>query len=113
MKYKKGDKVIVLSGKDKGREGVIEKIWRKESKALVPGINIYKRHIKKALARDGKGGIFEIPRPIHLSKLAVLDSKTGKPAKIGFKSEGEAKIRVNKKTGKILETELKEKKKAK
>jgi len=103
LKYKVGDKVRVLLGKDKGREGVIERVYPKSRKALVPGVNMYKRHIKKAMARDGKGGVYEMPRPILLAKLAVLDPKTGKPVRVGFKIEGGKKLRVSRKTGVILD----------
>jgi large subunit ribosomal protein L24 len=95
LKYKVGDKVKVLSGKDKGREGTIEKIFPKTGKALLPGINMYKRHIKKQVAKDGKGGIFELPRPIDLAKLGIIDPKTGKVTRVGFKVEGGKKLRVS------------------
>lgn len=103
LKYKIGDKVKVLIGRDKGREGVIEKIYPKKNKALVPGVNVYKRHIKARVAADGKGGIYELPRPILLSKLAVIDPKSGKPTRVGFKFEGDKKVRFAKKSGEILD----------
>lgn len=103
LKYKTGDKVRVLSGKDKGREGVIERVYPKLNRALVPGINIYKKHIKKAVAADKKGGVYPIPRPINLSKLAVLDPKSNKPTKVGFKVQGGKKLRISKKSGVILD----------
>jgi large subunit ribosomal protein L24 len=104
LKYKVGDKIKVLSGKDKGREGKIERIFPKEAKALVPGINVYKKHVKKALAKDGKGGIYDIPVPISLSRLAVIDPKSGKPTRVGFKVEGGKKLRISKTTGVIIDT---------
>lgn len=110
LKYRIGDKVKVLSGKDKGREGVIEFIDVRRAKAVVPGINMYKKHVKKSLARDGKGGVYELPRSIHLSKLAVLDPKTGKPTRVGFKVEGGKKFRISKKSGLILDKVKKSKK---
>jgi len=117
LKYKIGDKVIVKIGRDRGREGVIEKIFPKKNKALVPGINIYKRHIKARIAADGKGGMYELPRPILLSKLAIIDPKTGKPTRVGFKFEGDKKVRFAKKSGTILdkpsEVKVKETKKNK
>jgi large subunit ribosomal protein L24 len=109
LKYKTGDKVKILSGKDKGREGVIEKMFPKEGRALVPGINVYKRHIKKTVARDGKGGVYDLPRPIGLSKLMVIDPKAGKPTRVGFKVEGGKKLRISKKSGVILDKSRKEK----
>lgn len=102
LKYKVGDKVKVLLGRDRGREGVIEKIMPKKGVAIVPGVNVYKKHIKSAAARDGKGGVYDIPRPISLSKLAVVDVSSKKLARIGFRIEGDKKVRINKKTKKIL-----------
>lgn len=102
LKYKVGDKVKVLQGRDRGREGTIERIFPKKMTALVPGVNVFKKHIKAGLARDGKGGIYDIPRPISLSKLAVIDPNTKKVARVAFRLEGDKKIRVNAKTKKIL-----------
>lgn len=102
-KYKTGDKVQVIRGKDKGRKGHIEKIFPKRGVALVPGINMYKKHVKKTMDPQGKGGIFEIPRPIKLSKLMVLDPKTGKPTRIGFEVKGGKKLRISKKSGELLD----------
>ena len=101
-KFKTGDKVKVRSGKDRGREGTIEAIVGGD-RALVQGVNVYKKHVKKSLTQDGKGGIFDIPRPISLSKLALLDPKTGKPTRVGFKIEGDRKVRIAKKSGQILD----------
>ncbi len=103
LKFKKGDKVKVLIGKDKGREGTIEEIFPKEMKALIQGINVYKKHVKKAYAKDGKGGVYEVPRPISLSKLGVVDPKTGKVIRVGFQVKGGKKLRVSRKTGVILD----------
>ena len=104
LKFKAGDKVRVLRGKDRGREGTIERLFPSQEKALVPGINQYKRHVKKQAAKDGKGGIYEIPRPIDLSKLAIIDPKSGKPTRVGFRVEGGKKLRFAKKSGAILDT---------
>jgi large subunit ribosomal protein L24 len=103
LKYKIGDKIKVLSGKDKGREGVIEQIFPKKNKALVAGINMYKKHIKKEQARDGKGGIYDLPRPIHLSKLGILDPKDKKITKVAFQAKGGKKLRIGKRTKTILD----------
>ena len=107
LKYKVGDTVKILSGKDRGREGKIERIFPKKGTALIPETNIYKKHVKKALARDGKGGIYEIPRPIRLSKLAVIDPATKKPTRIGFKVQGGKKLRIAKKSNKLLDAKTK------
>ncbi len=103
QKIKTGDKVVVMSGKDKGREGTVERVFPKKGTAFVPGINIYKKHIKKQMAADNKGGVYEIPRPIALSKLMVVDPKTNKPTRVGFKIEGGKKLRFSKKSGVILD----------
>lgn len=92
----------VRSGRDKGREGTIEAIFG-GNRALVQGINVYKKHVKKTMTRDSKGGIFDIPRPIEFSKLAVVDPKTGKATRVGFRLEGTTKVRVSKKSGQILD----------
>lgn len=99
-KYKAGDKVKVLQGKDKGREGEIEKILLKKDKAIVPGLNVYKKHVKGAPGR--KGGIYEVPRPIQLSKLAVICPKCKKATRVGFKMSGNEKVRVCKKCGREM-----------
>lgn len=103
LKFTKGDKIIVRTGKDRGREGVIEKVFPKKGTALVPGINVYKKHVKKEIARDGKGGVYEIPRPISLSKISLMDPKTNKTTRVGFRIEGDKKVRVAKKSKTILE----------
>ena len=111
QKLKVGDKVKVLSGKDRGREGNIEVIFPKKGAAIIPGINVYKKHVKKQMARDGKGGIFDIPKPISLSKLAIIDPKTGKTARVGFKIQGGKKLRISKKSKALLDIGKKGKKK--
>lgn len=92
MKLKKGDKVRVVSGKDKGREGKIEKVYFNQNKALVPGINIYKKHIKKS-EKVPQGGVVELPRPILDSKLALICPRCGKLTRIGKKVENGKKFR--------------------
>lgn len=93
MKVKKGDQIIVTTGKDKGKKGKIEKVFPKNSTVLVPGVGVYKRHMKK---RDEKSpaGIVEIARPIALSKLALLCPKCGKPTRIGHVVVKEEKDRI-------------------
>lgn len=101
-KFKVGDNVKVMSGRDRGREGTIEALVG-GTKALIQGVNIYKKHVKKQMTQDNKGGIFDIPRPIDLSKLAVIDPKTKKPTRVGFKIEGDRKVRIAKKSGTVLD----------
>lgn len=98
MKLKKGDKIAVLVGKDKGREGTIEKIYSKQNKALIVGINIYKKHVKKN-EQMPQGGVVELPRPIDLSKIAFICTKCKKKTRIGYKIDGVKKFRICRKCG--------------
>lgn len=92
-KYKVGDKVRVLIGKDKGRDGTIERIFPKSGRAIVPNINMYKKHVKGTQGGQ-KGGIYDVPRAIALSKLAVICPKCKKPTRIGFRVAKGSKVRV-------------------
>ena len=94
-KFKKGDEVIVTSGKDKGKKGKIEKVYQSENKLVVGGINLYKRHRK--VTRTQPAGIYEITRPITVSKIAVICPKCTKVTRIGFIMEGNTKTRICKK----------------
>ncbi|MFH0979628.1 MAG: 50S ribosomal protein L24 [Candidatus Roizmanbacteria bacterium] len=96
MKIKKGDKIRVITGKDKGREGKVEKVYKKSNKILIPNINIYKRHVKKN-DKMPQGGIVDVPRPIDVSKVMLICPKCGKTARIGFRVEKDKKFRVCKK----------------
>lgn len=96
MKIKKGDKIRVITGKDKGREGVIERVYRKSKKVLVQGINLFKRHLKKS-EQAPQGGIVNIPRPILISKVMLVCPKCGKTTRVGFKLEKNKKFRICKK----------------
>jgi len=102
LKFKKGDAVKITAGKDKGREGKIEKILSSESKALIPGVNLYKKHVKGF--GDVKGGIYDIPRPLGFGKIAVVCPKCKKMTRVGFKFAGEEKVRMCKKCGKEIDT---------
>ena len=93
MKLKKGDKVKVIAGRDKGREGSIERVYGKQNKALITGINIYKKHIKKS-EKMPQGGVVELPRSIDVSKVALICPKCGKATRIGYKYENDKKIRI-------------------
>ncbi len=96
-KIRKGDKVVVLTGRDKGRTGEVFEVRPAESKALVRGVNMVKRHQKQTQAQEG--GIISKEAPIHLSNIAVV-GKDGKPTRIGFKvlSDGK-KVRIAKSSG--------------
>tara|TARA_B100000963_G_C22581505_1_gene651062 strand:+ start:910 stop:1233 length:324 start_codon:yes stop_codon:yes gene_type:complete len=103
-KIKKGDNVIVLSGKDKGKTGKILKIIKNKDKvlkAIVEGANIVKKHTKQSATQ--KGGIESIEMPMHICKLSLIDPKTSKASKVGFKylKDGE-KVRFSKKSGETL-----------
>jgi large subunit ribosomal protein L24 len=102
LKFRVGDSVRVTLGKDKGREGKIEKIFPKQSLALVPDLNMYKKHVKPMQGQ--KGGIYDVPRPLAFSKLVVICPKCKKPTKIGFKLVGDEKRRVCKKCKKEVDS---------
>ena len=93
MKLKKGDEVIITSGKDKGKKGKIEKTFPKRELILLPGLNIFKRHMKK---KDEKnpGGIISFPRPLPLANVALICPKCGKPTRVGYKIDKNKKSRI-------------------
>jgi large subunit ribosomal protein L24 len=100
-KIKKGDKVIVLTGRDKGRTGEVFEVRPAENRALVRGVNMVKRHQRQTGAQEG--GIISKEGPIHLSNLALADPRDGKPTRVGFKFVGEGrdrkKVRFAKRSG--------------
>ena len=100
FKLKKGDDVIVLSGKDKGKKGKIVKMLPKIDKAIVSDINKVKKNQKPD--NNQPGGIIEKDMPIHISNLSFFDSSTDKPVRIGFKISKDKKIRINKASGKEI-----------
>ena len=85
-KIKKGDRVVVLSGKDKGKTGEVTKAFPKDSKVIVAGVNVATRH-KKPSQANPQGGLERSEAPIHVSKVAIEDPKTGKPTRVGFRIE--------------------------
>jgi large subunit ribosomal protein L24 len=95
-KLKKGDKVVVLAGKDKGKEGEISAVMPARNKAVVEGINIAIRHTRQS--QTSQGGRVPQATPIDLSNLALIDSK-GKPTRVGFRMDGDKKVRFAKTTG--------------
>ena len=99
-KIKKGDRVVVLTGKDKGREGTVSKVFPKEQRVLVGGLNIVHRHTRPTQF-DPQGGIKNKEAPIHVSNIAVVDSN-GKPTRVGFRVEGDKKVRFAKTTGEVI-----------
>jgi large subunit ribosomal protein L24 len=100
-KIRKGDKVIVLVGRDKGRTGEVIEVHPAETRALVRGVNMVKRHQKQSAQQEG--GIISKEAPVHLSNLALADPKDGKPTRVGFKLVGEGrdrrKVRIAKRSG--------------
>jgi large subunit ribosomal protein L24 len=99
-KIRKGDQVVVLTGKDKGRKGAVTKVFPKEQRVLVAGINMVQRHTRPSQG-DPQGGIKHKEAPLHLSNVAVVDSK-GKPTRVGFKVDGDKKVRIAKTTGEVI-----------
>lgn len=101
FKIKKGDEVVVITGKNKGKKGRVLKVLPKENRAVVSGINIVRKHTKPSQVNEG--GIIQKELPIHISNIAHVDPTTGVPTKIGFKilADG-SKVRVAKKSGEII-----------
>lgn len=101
-KLKKGDRVVVLTGKDKGRNGEIIRILPKEGRALVSGINMVKRHQRQSA--EVEGGIINKEAAIQLSNLALEDPKDGKPTRVGFKFNDDGKkVRFAKRSGEMID----------
>jgi large subunit ribosomal protein L24 len=100
-KIKKGDNVVIIAGRDKGRTGEVIEMRRDESRVLVRGINVVKRHQRQSASQEG--GIITKEAPIHLSNVALADPKDGKPTRVGFKVVGKGedrkKVRVAKRSG--------------
>lgn len=102
MKIKKGDKVVVLVGKDKGRTGEVTKMMPGDGKALVGGINLVKRHTRQS--QTSEGGIITKEAPIQISNLAIADPKDGKATRVGFKTLDDGrKVRFAKRSGDLID----------
>ena len=99
-KIKKGDRVIVLTGKDKGRQGSVLKVLPKDERVFVQGLNMVQRHTRPSQL-DPQGGIKNKEASLHLSNVAIVDSN-GKPTRVGFKVEGDKKVRIAKTTGEVI-----------
>ena len=101
QKIKKGDNVVVLAGKDKGRSGEVLRVMPKDDKAVVRGINQVRRHQKQSQSQEG--GIITKEAPIHLSNIALADPKDGKPTRVGFQTQKDGtKVRVAKRSGEVI-----------
>jgi large subunit ribosomal protein L24 len=98
-KLKKGDRVVVLAGKDKGKTGEITQVLPKDNKAVVDGVNIVLRHTRQS--QTSQGGRVPKNMPIELSNLALMDAN-GKPTRVGFRMEGDKKVRFAKTTGDVI-----------
>lgn len=100
MKLKKGDEVLIVRGKDRGRTSKIERVFSKEKKVLISGVNIYKKHLKKR-GRE-PGGIIEVSKPLPVSNVALICPNCKKKARIGLKTVGGEKYRICRKCGEII-----------
>jgi len=101
LKVKKGDKVVVITGRDKGKSGEILEVLRAENRVVVQGVNMAQRHQKQTMQQEG--GIVQKELPIHVSNVALIDPKTEKPTRVGYRMDGERKIRFARRSGEALD----------
>lgn len=100
MHVKKGDKVKVITGKDKGKSGKVLAAFPKKDRVLIEGINMVKKHTKPSNVNP-QGGILNVEAPIHVSNVMLIDPKTGEPTRVGYEVKGDKKVRVAKKSGEV------------
>ncbi|MEL6635445.1 MAG: 50S ribosomal protein L24 [Bacteroidota bacterium] len=100
LKIKKGDRVAVISGASKGRQGEVLEVFPKTNRVIVEEVNIVKKHEKPT--QDNPGGIVEQPAPIHISNLMLIDPKTGTPTRVGRREVDGKQVRYSKKSGEII-----------
>ncbi len=100
IKIKKGDQVQVIAGSHKGKKGTVNLIIPAQNRAIVSGVNIIKKHVKPA--NNNPGGIVEMEAPLHISNLALLDPKSQKPTRVGYKMDKGKKVRISKQSGEII-----------
>lgn len=100
MKIKKGDKVKIILGKDRGKEGKVEHVLGKKNRVFVSGVNLYKRHVKKH--KDLEGGVIDIPKSLEISNVTLICPSCNKTTRIGYKMQGETKVRICKKCQKEI-----------
>lgn len=101
FKIKKGDTVVVLTGKDKGKSGEVVEVIREDSRVIVRGVNMVKRHQRQT--QTAQAGIVEKEAPIHISNVALRDPKTSKPTKVGYKTLADGtKVRVARASGEVI-----------
>jgi len=101
LKIKKGDKVVVIAGKDKGKSGEVLRVQPKDGRVLVQGVNMVKRHTRPAMGQPG--GIVEKEAMLHISNVAHIDPKSDKPTRVGFKTLDGRKVRFAKRSGEVLD----------
>ena len=101
LQKKSGDLVLVTAGDHKGSEGKVLRVLKDKNKAIVEGVNLVKKH-QKPSAASPQGGITEMEAPIHLSNLSIKDPKSGEATRVGFKMEGDKKVRFAKKSNQVL-----------
>ncbi len=101
FKVKKGDTVVVLTGKDKGKTGNVVRLLTEEMKVVVQGVNVQTKHRKPS--QKGPGGLDKVEAPIHVSNVALIDPKTKKPTRVGYKTVGDKKVRVARRSGEVID----------
>lgn len=101
-KIRKGDEVIVVAGKDKGKIAQIQQVVEDGAKVIVEGVNVAKKHVRPNPMKGEQGGIVAKTMPIDISNVAIYNSETKKADRVGFKVEGDSKVRVFKSTGKVV-----------
>ncbi|EKZ0315007.1 50S ribosomal protein L24 [Listeria monocytogenes] len=102
MHVKKGDKVKVITGKDKGKSGKVLAAFPKKDRVLIEGINMVKKHTKPSNVNP-QGGILNVEAPIHVSNVMLIDPKTGEPTRVGYEVKGDKKVRIAKKSGEVID----------
>ena len=101
FKIKKGDKVVILTGKDKGKTGEVKQVITEDMKVIVNGVNVQTKHRKPS--QTSAGGLDKIEAPIHVSNVAIVDPKTNKASRVGYKTVGERKVRVARGSGEVID----------
>ena len=102
FKIKKGDRVTVITGRDKGKKGEVLRVLRKDRRVLVQGVNMVKRH--QSPTQMSSGGIIEKEAPVHISNVALIDPKSDRPTRVGYRLEaGDRKVRVARRSGELID----------